>query len=120
MKDRVLGQFGFEPFPERLEQQAIKQGNKEAPADTGAPEPIIHSNAVAKRELALKMNEEAKIQAEMDKVIKERAVKKALDEKAYEEAKAKEVALAKAKENYTPENAILLATEKASAKAKKL
>lgn len=88
MKNRVLGKHGFEPFPERLEEKAIKQGSKEAPADTGIDEPLIHSNALAKRELALKMNEEAKIQAEMDKVIKERAAKAALDSKNYEEAKA--------------------------------
>lgn len=94
-KDRVIGKYGFENFPERIEKQAIKQGSKDAPADTGIPEPILHSNAKAKQELLLKLNEDAKAQAEMDKIIKERAVKAALDAKAYEAAKADEPAKAK-------------------------
>ncbi len=90
MKDRVLGPHGFEPFPQRLEDQAIKQGSKAAPADTGIDEPLIHSNALAKKELALKLNKESKEQAEMDKIIKERALKAAVDAKA-EEAKKKAI-----------------------------
>lgn len=90
MKNRVLGKNGkFEPFPERLEEQAIKHGVKAAPADPGIPEPLIQSNstAKAKQELALKMNDDAKKQAEMDKVIKERAAKSALEAKKLEEKK---------------------------------
>lgn len=87
MKDRILGKNGFEPFPKRLEEKAIKQGNKPVPPDTGEPEPLLHSNAKAKQELLLKMNEDAKKQAEMDKLIKERQAKAALEAKAYEEAK---------------------------------
>ena len=86
--NRVLGPHGFEPFPQRLEDQAIKQGSKAAPVDTGIEEPLIHSNALAKKELALKLNKEARDQDEMDKIIKERTFKAALDAKA-EEAKAK-------------------------------
>lgn len=92
MKDRVLGKFGFEPFPERLEEKAIAQGSKAAPADTGIDEPLINHTAHAKRELALKLNEEAKAQAEMDKIIKERELKKALGEKDLDDLLIKDAA----------------------------
>lgn len=88
MRDRVLTKNGFQPFPKRIEEQAIKQGSKAAPADTGIEEPLVsNSNAKAKQELAIKMNDEAKKQAEMDKLIKERAAAKALEAKKFEEAK---------------------------------
>jgi Ulp1 family protease len=90
MRDRVLGPNGFEPFPERLEKQAIKHGVKNAPADTGVQDPVIHSSAEAKKELLLKMNEDAKKQAEMDRIIKERAAAKAREEEEYLKAKAEE------------------------------
>lgn len=84
MRDRVLTKNGFQPFPKRTEEQAIKQGSKAAPADTGIEEPLIKPEAKAKQELAIKMNEDSKKQAEMDKLIKERAAKAASDAKASE------------------------------------
>jgi hypothetical protein len=109
MRNRVLGKHGFEPFPERLEQQAIKQGTKAAPADTGIAEPLLHGNAKAKQELALKMNAEAKMQAEMDKTIKDREFKKAQEEKEFAELLAQEEA-----------DKIKAATEAAKEKSEKI
>lgn len=88
MRDRVLDKNNcFQPFPQKLESDAIRQGSKAAPADVGEPEPIIQSNAKAKAELLLKLNDDAKKQAEMDKVIKEREHRKALEEKLASELK---------------------------------
>lgn len=81
MRDRILTKHGFQPFPQKLEEKAIKHGTKEAPADTGEPEDLIVPTAKAKQELALKMNEDAKKQAEMDKIIKDRAHKAAIEAK---------------------------------------
>lgn len=77
-KERVLNSNGtFESFPERLEELAIKQGNKEAPADKGPVEETDSSGVSGKAEVS---KDNAKISEAQKKVldtIKQQQFKKA-------------------------------------------
>jgi hypothetical protein len=75
-KERVLGPNGFEPFPERLREKAIKQGNMNPPADTGVEEPVSHSGVQGKKEIAKENSKAAEIQKEVEKQISEQKAAK--------------------------------------------
>lgn len=82
--DRVLDRDGnFVPFPERLKNIAIRQGNLAPDVDTGEPEDLLpDSGAKGKLEIAKRIREEEKAQAEMDKLIKQQKAAEAARKKA--------------------------------------
>ena len=66
-RERVLGPNGFEPFPERLKQKAIEQGNLAPEPDKGIEEPLIENGKKGKAELQKLFLEVAKEQSEVFK-----------------------------------------------------
>lgn len=68
--ERVLGENGFEPFPERFRESSISQGNLAESPDEGDPSAsdIKEHGVKGKAEIAKKQAEAAKLQkAEDDK-----------------------------------------------------
>jgi hypothetical protein len=66
--DRVLGENGFESFPERFKEEAIKQGNlAESPDEGDACASDLKEHGVkGKAEISKKQAEAAKAQKEAD------------------------------------------------------
>lgn len=76
--ERVLGENGFEPFPERLREMALKQEyikQKPDEGDTTASDLTDHGKG-GKAELAKKSSEHKKLQEAADKKAKDNEAKK--------------------------------------------
>jgi hypothetical protein len=79
-KERVLVNGIFQPFPERLREKAIAQGNLAPEADKGEPEDLLeHPGKAGKLEIAKTNKEIAKAQVEVEKTQKQQKLKRELN-----------------------------------------